>query len=151
VDAAPRDLVDLPTDAELGVPVPFMCGTDQWGGPRDGSAPTIRRLDGRRVTQCALSRVCGVCGAPLGRPVAFVGTERERGRNAFHAAPSHVGCAEHLLGWLAGASGPLLGQDDADPDGRGWVVVTTSGFEFVRPTAEQVDRRPVFQPNSLLT
>ena len=29
-------------------------------------------------------------------------------------------------------------------------LVTTAGFEFVRPAKEDVDRRPTFQPNSLL-
>ena len=31
-----------------------------------------------------------------------------------------------------------------------WVLVTTSGFEFVRPTPEWDDRRPVFAPNSVI-
>ena len=35
----------------------------------------------------------------------------------------------------------------ADPR---WQLVTTAGFEFVRPAREDVDRRPRFQPNSLL-
>ncbi len=86
-----------------------------------------------RVTQCALSRICGSCGRPLGRPIAFVGTPVEVGRNAFHAPPLHVGCAEDLLG--------------TRPD---WELVTTAGFEFVRSNREDVDRRPVFEPNSLL-
>ncbi|MEJ7832151.1 MAG: hypothetical protein WKF79_04500 [Nocardioides sp.] len=87
----------------------------------------------KHATRCALSRVCGVCAEPLGRPVAFVGTEVEVGRNAFHAPPLHVSCAEGLLVTCAD-----------------WVLVTTSGFEFVRPTREDIDRRPTFQPNSLL-
>ena len=47
-------------------------------------------LVGARVTQCALSRICGGCGRPLGRPIAFVGTATEVGRNAFHAPPLHL-------------------------------------------------------------
>ena len=94
---------------------------------------TLDELDGKRVTQCALSRVCGVCGRPLGRPIAFVGTALEVGRNAFHAPPLHLGCARSLL------------AERAD-----WELVTTAGFEFVRPAREDADRRPTFQPNSLL-
>jgi hypothetical protein len=30
------------------------------------------------------------------------------------------------------------------------VLVSTSGFEFVRPNREDLDRRPTFEPNSLL-
>jgi hypothetical protein len=83
------------------------------------------------ATRCALSRICGVCARPLGRPIAFVGTPEEVGRNAFHHPPLHVECAGSLLG----ASTEL---------------VTTAGFEFVRPRKEDSDRRPTFQPNSLL-
>jgi hypothetical protein len=83
------------------------------------------------VTQCALSRICGVCGETLGRPIAFLGTPEEQGRNAFHLPPMHVSCAE-------GAR-----TDDQ-------VLVSTSGFEFVRPSREDEDRRPTFQPNSIL-
>jgi len=90
-------------------------------------------LVGARVTQCALSRICGGCGRPLGRPIAFVGTPTELGRNAFHAPPLHVSCAHEVLDR----------RDD-------WVLATTAGFEFVRPGLDDVDRRPTFQPNSLL-
>ena len=89
-----------------------------------------------RVTQCALSRICGMCSRPLGRPVAFVGTPLEVGRNAFHCPPLHAACV-----------GELRALPYADPT---WEVVTTSGFEYVRPNREDADQRPTFQPNSLL-
>lgn len=104
-----------------------------WEVDADGA---LGPLVGRRVTQCALSRICGVCGRSLGRPVAFVGTPREVARNAFPAPPLHAGCAEQLRAWPG-----------SDP---GWQVATTAGFEFVRPSREDEDRRPTFQPNSLL-
>lgn len=94
---------------------------------------TLDDLDGPRVTQCALSRICGSCARSLGRPIAFVGTVVEVGRNSFHAPPLHLACAEELLGE----------RDD-------WRLVTTAGFEFVRPVREDLDRRPTFQPNALL-
>jgi hypothetical protein len=97
---------------------------------------TVETMDRRWVTRCALSRICGVCARPLGRPIAFVGTAEEVGRNAFHLPPLHVGCAQELVG--PGSTG--------EPT----QVVTTAGFEFVRPAREEVDRRPTFQPNSLL-
>jgi len=71
------------------------------------------------------------CGRPLGRPIAFVGSVEEVGRNAFHLPPLHVECAQELVG-------------------EATQVVTTAGFEFVRPAKEDLDRRPTFQPNSLL-
>ncbi len=91
-------------------------------------------LDKRLVTQCALSRVCGGCGQSLGRPVAFVGTADDVARNTFHAPPMHPACADDV-------------RRELDPT---WVVVLTSGFEFVRPAKDDVDRRVRFVPNSLI-
>ena len=31
-----------------------------------------------------------------------------------------------------------------------WALVTTSGFEYVRPSGEATDRRSVFSPNSVI-
>jgi len=106
--------------------VPFA-----WGDPLDDE---LGQPVGKRVTQCALSRICGVCGETLGRPIAFLGTSGEVGRNAFHFPPMHVACAHTLLGRVEATE-----------------IVTTAGFEFVRPTRDDEDRRPTFQPNSLLT
>ena len=138
MDAAPRTFDELSTDPVLGVPVPFAAGTEP--------GATVQDLDKRRVTQCALSRICGVCGATLGRPLAFLGSRRERDRLAFHFPASHVACAESLLGAYADLVHPVLGQDAPPAD---WVVVTTASFEFVRPTRDDVDRRPVFEPNGM--
>ena len=91
-------------------------------------------LDRRRVTQCALSRVCGGCGRSLGRPIAFVGPAGEVGRNEFHAPPLHTTCADDV-------------RRVVDPT---WEVVLTAGFEYVRPARDDTDRRPRFEPNSLL-
>lgn len=88
------------------------------------------------ATQCALSRICGGCAMSLGRPVAFLGTLDEVNRNAFHLPPMHRECADELR------RGP-----GADPD---WHLITTAGFEFVRPGRDEIETRPTFQPNSLL-
>ena len=129
---APADteqrVAGLPT-TEHGLPLPFVCQRP------DGSG-TVHDVRRARVTQCALSRICGVCSRPLGRPVAFVGTPLEVGRNAFHAPPLHTSCVPDLK---------ALPYADAS-----WEVVTTSGFEFVRQNADAVDRRPVFSPNSVI-
>jgi hypothetical protein len=111
-----------------------MDGPFAWDiGPEGG----LGELVGRRVTQCALSRICGVCAESLGRPIVFVGTPDEVGRNAFHAPPLHSACAA-----------ALVESPGADPD---WHVVATAGFEYVRPAKEDLDRRPTFQPNSLIS
>ena len=142
MDPAPRPFAELPLDAELGTPVPFACGT----GGHD-SAPSVRSLDHERVTQCALSRICGVCGSGLGRPIAFLGSPAEEARNAFHFPPSHVECAEQLLAVYAEVRGSVLGHDEPFDQ---WVLVTTGGFEYVRPRREDIDRRATFEPNSIL-
>jgi hypothetical protein len=147
MDAAPHDFADLPRDPELGLPVPFACGTAGYGGPADGGPPTGRSLDGRRVTQCALSRVCGVCGAGLGRPIAFLGSREEGDRNAFHFPPAHVECARALLAAYDGITLPVLGQPERVSE---WVLVTTSAFEFVRAATGDLDPRPRFEPVSIL-
>ena len=146
MDAAPRTFAELPIDAELSVQVPFACGTGAgYGDP--GLTPSARHLDQRRVTQCALSRICGVCGFGLGRPIAFIGSEHELGRNAFHFPPCHVDCAEALRAAYASVDEPVLGQDQV----TSWVLVTTASFEFVRANREDEDRRPTFQPNAILS
>jgi len=142
MDPAPKPFEELPADGELGLPVPFGCGT---GEP--GTSPSARELDHRRVTQCALSRICGVCGSGLGRPIAFLGSRVEADRNAFHFPPSHLECAERLLSVYAVVDVAVLGQPSPVDE---WVLVTTAGFEFVRPSKEDLDRRPRFEPNSLL-
>lgn len=124
-----------PLDPEHDVPVPFACGYD------DGRA-SLFLLNKARVTQCALSRICGVCGAGLDRPVAFVGTPEEDGRNAFHFPPLHSACADSLTAALREHDVPVPGQTHS-----GFVVVTCAAFEFVRPTATDGDRRPVFSPH----
>ena len=104
-------------------------------------------LDRRKVTQCALSRICGVCGDSLGRPIAFLGSALEADRNAFHFPPAHVSCAEAALAVWAGGYSAALGHSSPP---AAWALVTTSGFEYIRPSAESTDRRSVFAPNSII-
>jgi len=116
---------------------PFAWRYDEYtGGRRVSPEPgpvTVEALNKKRVVQCALSRICGSCAEGLGRPIAFVGTPREIGRNAFHFPPMHLACARALVAALPGTE-----------------VVTTAGFEFVRPGRDDDEERPTFQPNSLL-
>ena len=99
-----------------------------------GRVPDVGAV--RWVTQCALSRICGGCAESLGRPIVFLGTAEEVARNAFHLPPLHEECAEELRR-----------DPEADPT---WQTVRTAGFEFVRPVRDDLDRRPRFEPNSLL-
>ena len=104
-------------------------------------------LDKRKVTQCALSRICGVCGESLTRPVVFLGSVAEADRNEFHFPPMHGSCAEVALKVWGATYAASLGHPSPPST---WALVTTSGFEFIRPTPEWEDRRPVFAPNSVI-
>ncbi len=121
-------------------------GLDIAGGDIPFASMGDLGLDKRKVAQCALSRICGVCAESLGRPVAFLGSEAEAERNEFHFPPTHVACAEVAIE-VWGESSAALGHP-ARPSS--WAVVTTSGFEYIRPTHEWEDRRAVFAPNSVI-
>jgi hypothetical protein len=133
-------LDERPRDPELGAAVPFACEYD------DGRA-SLTLLNKRRVTQCALSRICGVCGDALGRPVAFLGPHEELHRMAFHFPPVHVECGDAVLASVLGVEWGVLGQ--TAPVER-WMLVTTGGFEHERAQAHDLDRRPTFRPNSVI-
>jgi hypothetical protein len=111
---------------------PFACQDDE-GRVHDDVVKS-------RAIRCALSRICGVCGEVLSRPITFVGPEDQALDGLFTFPPTHLACAHDAI-----AAGASLGQAKAP---RRWLVVTTGGFDLVRPT-----RRgdPVlFHPNSVL-
>ena len=131
----PRDLAARPRDATYDVPVPFACGDEAIGVPLK-----------KRVLQCALSRVCGMCGRSLSWGVTFVGSPAEDEAGAFHFPPSHRECAEAALQLYPRLGVPVLGQDAALEE---WAVVVTGGFELVRPASRQGDMRVRFTANSV--
>jgi hypothetical protein len=121
-----------------GLPVPFACEDD--GGALDHS-----RVVKRRAIRCALSRICGICGETLSRPIAFLGPEGQADGGLFTFPPAHLECAEAALALFVPIGGRHLGQ--AEPPLR-WSLVTTGGFDLIRP-----GRRGgvvQFRPNSVL-
>ena len=133
----PSDLADRPRSE--GVPVPFVC-EDEHGGF------DLRAVRKRRAIQCALSRICGLCGISLGWPVAFIGSAEEADANAMHFPPLHEACAEAAAVLYRPLGEGVLGVDVAPQD---WVLVTTGGFELERPAGRDGDQRVVFHPNSV--
>ncbi|WP_232679181.1 hypothetical protein [Nocardioides sp. R-C-SC26] len=87
-------------------------------------------LTRRKVTECALARLCGACGRPLGRPIAFLGDAGEVARNEFHSPPLHTECLDRAR---------TAAEAEAE-------VVLTAGYDFVRPTADDTDPEPRFRP-----
>ncbi len=80
--------------------------------------------------------------------MAFLGSQAEADRNEFHFPPTHPACARGALERWAADRPSALGHQQAPEQ---WSVVTTSGFEYVRPSREDADRRAVFAPNSVVS
>lgn len=117
-----------------GSALPFACVDDEGRG-------THEKVVKKQAIRCSLSRICGVCGETLTRPVAFVGTPDEALDGEFGFPPCHVACAREV----AGDPAQRLGRAQRP---RRWVLVTTAGFDLVRPTRRG---EPVsFRPNSVL-
>jgi hypothetical protein len=107
-----------------GLPVPFACEDDD--GTLNHSAVVKRR-----AIRCALSRICGICGETLTRPIAFLGPLSEWETGLFTFPPTHRACASEALDLFVPLGGSHLGQ--AGPPLQ-WVLVTTGGFDLIRPT-----------------
>jgi hypothetical protein len=121
-----------------GLPVPFACEDD--GGALDHS-----RVVKRRAIRCALSRICGICGETLSRPVAFFGPQAEGDAGSFTFPPTHLECAREALDLFVPIGGRHLGQAEAP---LVWVLVTTGGFDLIRPTRRGGIVQ--FRPNSVI-
>lgn len=118
--------------------VPFACTDD------DGHSD-VSHVVKKRAIRCALSRICGICGESLNRPIAFLGPRSEADANQFAFPPLHLSCARASASARTGAVGGHLGHEHTE---GAWLLVSTGGFDLIRPT-----RRgdPVwFSPNSVL-
>ena len=134
----PADLLERPRDLRYDVPVPFACQDDE--GAFDHGAVVKKR-----VVQCALSRICGLCGRSLTWGVTFLGSAEEAGENLFHFPPLHRECAEAALELYPRLGTPVLGQQLVLHE---WVLVVTGGFDLVRPESRHGDMRMGFRTNS---
>jgi hypothetical protein len=132
-------LSERTVDAELGVPVPFVSEYD------DGRVDHAR-TNRKRIIQCALSRICGLCGNSLGWPVAFLGSAEEAEANAFTYPPLHSSCAEEALQTYPPLGAGFLGPGELP---RTWALVTTGGFELERPADRTGDQLVRFHPNAI--
>ncbi len=121
-----------------GLPVPFACEDD--GGALDHSVVVKRR-----AIRCALSRICGICGETLSRPIAFFGPAAEWESGLFTFPPTHHACAEEALDLFVPLGGSHLGQSEAP---LRWTLVTTGGFDLIRPTRHGGIVQ--FRPNSVI-
>jgi len=134
----PADLAERPYHLRYGVPVPFVCEAD------DGTVD-LGEVVKKRVVQCALSRICGLCGRSLSYGVTFLGSPEEAEANLFHFPPLHRECAEAALDLYPRLGVPVLGQLLVLHE---WAMVVTGGFELVRPESREGDMRMAFRMNS---
>jgi hypothetical protein len=146
------DLSERRHDLRHDVPVPFA--SDPFAGfGSDHRLPATGPVDlggvvKARAIQCALSRVCGLCGLSLATgPAAattFLGSVAEADANTFVFPPVHMDCAELALDTYPALGVPVLGQRLVLAE---WAVVVTGGFELERPAERGA---PVlFHPNSV--
>ena len=115
----PPTLRDRPFDHDRGWPVPFAHEYD------DGTYD-LESLNGKRVTQCALSRVCAMCAQTLAFPLAFLGDEEEARTRTYAYPPMHEDCAQAAL--------RLYPRPETDDGGKGWVMLLTGSFQVERPS-----------------
>src|SRR4051812_28715848 len=159
----PADLADRPFDPEFGLPIPFVNEFD------DGSYE-FGAINRRRSIQCALSRLCGMCGTSLEYDIAFLGGPKAAESRAYTDPPMHVACAEAALHLC-----PHLHQHTTPPGDRSgdesetrrrlrrgvttadlftadrpseWVLYLTHNFEIERATAEGGGLVLVFHPGA---
>lgn len=146
------DLSQRRHDLRHDVPVPFASDPSAGYGTDHRLPPTgpvdLGGVVKARAIQCALSRVCGLCGLSLATgPAAattFVGSVAEADANTFVFPPVHMDCAELALDTYPALRVPVLGQRRVLAE---WAVVVTGGFELERPAERGA---PVlFHPNSV--
>jgi hypothetical protein len=134
----PPDLAERPRAGRYDVPAPFACESD------DGTVD-LGAVVKKRAIQCALSRICGLCGESLTWGVTFLGSPAEADDNLFHFPPLHQECAEAALELYPPLAVPVLGQQLVLHE---WALVVTGGFELIRPASRKSDMRMSFRTNS---
>jgi len=142
VTAGPTRTVDLSErrhDLRHDVPVPFASDPHAGYGVDHRQQPTgpadLGAVVKARAIQCALSRICGLCGMSLSTGPAtgttFVGSPAEADANTFAFPAMHADCADFALETYPPLGVPVLGQQLVRTE---WSVVVTGGFELERPT-----------------
>ena len=146
------DLSERRYDLRHAVPVPFASdpfagyGVDRRQEPT--GAADLGTVVKARAIQCALSRVCSLCGMSLqtgpSAQTTFVGSPSDAEANTFGFPPMHPDCADFALSTYPQLGVPVLGQPVVRAE---WTVVVTGGFELERPSERGA---PVlFHPNSV--
>ena len=163
----PPDLADRPVDEEYGLPVPFVYEfeADQLDGRRYHSRFDFGAVNRRRSIQCALNRICGMCGTSLEFDIAFLGGPKAAENHSYTDPPMHVACAEAALQLCPHLARHTTPRSAEESEGRRrlrpgvttadlfaadrpseWVMLITHNFEIERATAEGGGLVLVFHP-----
>jgi hypothetical protein len=151
-DTRKVDLSERRNDLRHNVPVPFASDPHAGYAVDPHQEPTgpadLGAVVKARAIQCALSRICSLCGMSLATgpsaATTFVGSVAEAEANEFVFPPMHPDCADFALETYSGLGVPVLGQPLVREE---WAVVVTGGFELERP---MVRGAPVlFHPNAV--
>jgi hypothetical protein len=118
----PPTLADRPFDPVHRRPVPFVHEYDDGGYD-------LHVLNGKRVVQCALSRVCAMCAQTLGFPLAFLGDRAAADERAYTYPPMHVPCAEAAVRLYPPTPAAAAGRPV-----QAWVMFLTGSFQVERPS-----------------
>src|SRR5919202_3714102 len=108
----PPDLADRPVDERWGLPIPFVNTYDD--GSHDFGA-----INRRRSIQCALSRLCGMCGISLAYDIAFLGGPKAAESRSYTDPPMHVGCAEAALDLCPHLARHAVPRSEREEEGEG--------------------------------
>jgi hypothetical protein len=142
------DLSERRHDLRHDVPVPFASDRFAGYGVDHRQQPTgpadLGAVVKARAIQCALSRICSICGLSMSGDTTFVGSVSEAEANTFGFPPMHSDCAAFALDTYPALGVPVLGQQLVQEE---WSVVVTGGFELERPTERGAP--VVFHPNSV--
>jgi hypothetical protein len=146
------DLSERRHDLRYDVPVPFASDPQSGYAVDRAEVPNehadLSAVINARAIQCALSRICGLCGMSMSSTTAtqtFVGSAAEADANAFRFPPMHEECVDFALATYPALGVPVLGQGIVL---ESWEVVVTGGFELERPARRGPDMHVVFHPNS---
>jgi hypothetical protein len=144
------------------LPIPFVNEFD------DGSYE-FGVINRRRSIQCALSRLCGMCGTSLEYDIAFLGGPKAAESRAYTDPPMHVACAEAALTLCPHLARHTTSRADRDAEGDSrrrlrpgvttadlftadrpseWLLYLTHNFEIERATAEGGGLVLVFHPGA---
>tara|TARA_R110001592_G_scaffold47952_2_gene151505 strand:- start:508 stop:1020 length:513 start_codon:yes stop_codon:yes gene_type:complete len=121
----PERIQALPKEGR-GYPVPFFAAVIK-------GKPDFRVLDEDKWLKAVQGRLCSVCGAGLGKQVAFVGGPRSMASGFFTDAGMHPECAEYALQVCPYLAAPKFGHIETHPSVEAGEARIIAAMHAARP------------------